>query len=628
MYLLAVSPFSKSFRKNELWYFSQSKIEAGKIVTIELRNKKIKGIVMNCKLAKNNKTEIKKSGFSLKKILGVSKYQLLSPAFIRASETTANYFAVSSGGILNSLIPKNILEEHQKFSVSDQKVIDSECGKFVVQLPDDERFSEYKSLIRGRFAKNGSVFFVVPTNEDIDIAKQKLSKGIEANTVILKNQMPKKKFQENWNKILESKKSLLVITTPQYLFSPVNNIALIIIERENSNAYKTMNRPHFDMRFFIEEYAKELGADFLLGDLMLRSETLQRYDENVFFEYTPIKFRMINNSRNILIDMKEEDQKQFRTISTKTMRVIEDGIISNKQSFLLVARKGLSPMITCGDCGQIVKCNDCDSNMTLYGKDATKKENLFKCRNCNATRSAGETCKNCSSWRLVTLGIGTEKVYQDLEEAFPDAKLFLIDKEHTKTPIQARRVIKEFYEEPAGILIGTEMALQYLNENIDNTIVISIDSLFSIPDYKIKERILNILLKTKIKSQDNFIIQTRNIEDKVFNQAIEGNLSDFYREEFYQRKKYLYPPFSLMIKLKFKEKTKAKINKIIEESKEILRPFEILVYDSFLEKRADMLNMNAIIKIKRKEWPNSELIEKLKQLPMNVDFIVDADSAL
>ncbi len=631
MYLLSISPFSKAFRKDLLWYFSSQKIDEGKIVTISIRNQSIKGLVLNCEEAKDKKAELRGLDFKIKKIIGISKNQILNSAFIQASNDTAHYFATGTGSILNYLLPKNFLEEYVKSDEENSLPLGKENGKFVVQLPDSERYSEYKSLIRGRFARNGSVFFCVPTNEDALVAKEKISKGIEQNTFVLTNDLSSKEFKKNWTEIINSTKSVLVICTPQYLFTPIKNIKLIIVERENSSAYKTRVRPYFDIRIFAENYAKYLGADFLLGDLMLRSETLQRFDEHHFFEYTPIKFRLLGTAKNLLIDMNKEsnpNDNTFTTISYKLRDIIKNSISNNKKTFVLVSRKGLAPLVLCGDCGEIVKCRECSSPVALFGKDATKKENLFKCKHCNASRSAGELCKNCNSWRLLSLGIGTEKVLEDLEKMIPNAKTFILDKEKAKTPSQAKKIIEKFNAEPAGVLIGTEMALLYLGEEIDNVVIASIDALFSIPDYRIRERILNILLRSKIKARDNFIIQTRAADEKIFKETIEGNLSDFYREEFIQRKRFNYPPFSLMIKFKFAETTKAKIEKTIEETKKILEPHEILIYDSFVEKFKNNFFMNGLIKIPRKSWPDPGIIEKLKTLPPNVDIVIDADSAL
>jgi primosomal protein N' (replication factor Y) (superfamily II helicase) len=631
MYLLSISPFSKAFRKEELWYFSSSPVEIGKIVSITLRNKNVKGLVLGCEEAKDKKSEIRQSDFAIKKIVGISKNQFLNKAFIEAANETANYFATSTGSVLNALIPKNFIEGYAKYNLELNIGTQKEHGKFIVQLPDEERYSEYKSLIRGRFAKNQSVIFCVPTNEDISIAYQKLSKGIEASTYLLNNHLSPKDFLKNWEEIIKSEKPLLLIVTPQFLFTPIKKLGLIIIERENSGAYKIHQRPYIDIRFFAENYAKHLKADFLLGDLMLRSETLKRYDEHHFFEYTPIKFRLLGTAKNILVNTNKElnpGNSNFSPISFDLRSLIKKSLSENKKTFLLSSRKGLAPLVICADCGQIVKCKDCNSSVTLFGKDATKKENIFKCKHCNATRNAGELCNNCQSWRLMSFGIGTETVYEEIEKLFPEAKIFIIDKEKTKTPNQAKKVSDNFYSEPAGILIGTEMALLYLNEEIDNVAIVSIDALFSLPDYRIKERILNILLKSKIKARDNFLIQTRNAEEKIFQQAIDGNLSEFYREEFLQRKKYNYPPFSIMIKFIFRETTKIRLEKLIAETAESLDPFKILVYDSFIEKQQGKFAMNGLIKIDKKDWPNQELKEKIQNLPPNIDVIIEAESAL
>src|SRR5690606_34278009 len=107
----------------------------------------------------------------------------------------------------------------------------------------------------------------------------------------------------------------------------------------------------------------------------------------------------------------------------------------------------------------------------------------------------------------------------------------------------------QFYDTPGSILIGTEMSLLYLKEEIANIGVVSIDSMFAIPDFSIHERILNILLKAKALASKNFILQTRNSASPIIQYAHSGNIKEFIRAELKERKIYGYPPFTLMIKM-------------------------------------------------------------------------------
>lgn len=635
MYLISVAPFTKSGKIDSLTYFSAKAIEPGLIVTVPLRRQNVKGLVIESRNIKEVKQEIKNSAFELKKIKGVSKSPLLKKEFIEAASKTAEYFVSSTGSVLNTLIPNVILENLDKVKFSPTSNKESKTGhksktdkkveisKYLLQSSDPERYSDYKSLIRSQFAKNKSVFFCVPTVEDCYYAESLLTKGIEKSAFVFNSQLTKKQILEKWQEVISRKKPTLIIATGKFLSLPINDLGTIIIERENSPAYKTMIRPYLDIRKFAEFLAEINQASFIVGDILLRAETLWRYDQHEFMEYTPIKFRTLSTNTGQILKLDENG-----TLSNELKSTIESAHQKNEQSLLFVSRRGLSPLIICGDCGQVVTCERCSSPIVLYGQNPVEPENYFKCNHCGLVRSAGETCQNCGSWKLTELGIGTEKVCKELANFIPENKIFLLDKDTAKTIKQARNIVRDFLENPGGVLVGTEMALLYLHKEIENAFVVSIDSMMSLPDFQIKERILNILLHIKILASQKFIIQTRDPNNLIFKEAIQGNLADFYRQEFIERKKLNYPPFSLIIKISTGSTNKEKLLKDFEVLKKYFLPFDFQYYSALVEKVKGRFIVNGIIRLKRNDWPNADLAAKMKNLPPQYKIEIDASSVI
>lgn len=633
MYIVEVTPFSKSIRNNSYSYFHSKPIKVGSIVTVPLRKNSVKGLVVDCKSGKNLKSELRSSDFSIKKVKGVSKEIFLRKEFIDTVSETAEYFATSVGAIIDSVIPKIVFEEIDKFKNNEQvkekiKKTETKSQKYVLQTEDEDRYSEYKSIIREKFAKNESVIFVVPTIEDCIIAEEKLSRGISKSTFVLNSKNTKKQIIDNWSKINKSEKPILLITTPKFVSLPISNIGIIIVERENSSAYRTQKMPYFDMRFYAEKYAEKMNIPFIYGDLMLRTETLKRYDDHIFFEFSSIKFRSISDAKQKIIDLKDEDEVEDyqNPISKSLKELIEENNELNEHLFILNNRKGLSPLVLCGDCGTVVKCEECGSPIVLYGKDATEKENYFNCNFCGAKRHSGEKCVNCDSWKLQTVGFGTERVKREIEKMFPKTKVLLLDKDNAKTSTQAQKIVKDFYESPSAIIIGTEMALLYLNEKIANVAISSIDSMFSSPDFRIKEKILNILLKARSKANQNFLVQTRNSENEIFSDLKAGNLTNFYRNEFIERKKYNFPPFSLIIKVSTSSNRFKTAKKEIEKIKESFDLENMIIFESRLVRNRGLKTAVGILIIDRDSWPNKKLVEKFKMLPAKFKLEIDSGS--
>jgi len=632
MRILEVIPIARSIKNDTLSYFSGSDVSVGSIIKVPLRKRIIPALVISSKDVGESKTEIKNSSFALKKISKTKCSHLLSKNFIETAETSANYYVGSIGSVLNSLVPKVLLENTEKIKLGTHKIEEhkklTKAEKFVIQSTDEDRYAQYKSIIREEFAKNSSIFFCLPTIQDIKKAKESLCKGIEQYTYILHGSMGKKEILNTINKILVEKHSLLIIATGSFLSIPKNNIGTIILDKENSRTYKMQTRPYIDIRKFAEMFAVKTNTRIIFGDLLLRTDTIWRQKKGELIELMPLKFRSLTTSTQEIIDMrtikKNDTKTYFSVLSEELIKKIQNNIENNEHMFIFSGRRGLSPSTVCADCGNVVKCNSCGAHTVLHRSTA---ENFFLCHKCGERRSAVEKCSYCGGWRLATLGIGSELVEEKIKELYPKANIFRIDADATKTQKKAEEVAEKFYNSPQGILVGTEMALLYLTEKIQNTAVVSIDSFFSIPDFRINERVLNILLKIRSITDKHFIIQTRDITQKVFDYAVKGNLVDFYRDEIDDREKLHFPPFTTLIKISIIG-NRNEVLGLVQDIQRMIEPFEIDIFPAFIPQSKGKFGVNGIIKIASTKWPEKDLYEKLKNLPMDVLVNIDPDSLI
>jgi primosomal protein N' len=169
--------------------------------------------------------------------------------------------------------------------------------------------------------------------------------------------------------------------------------------------------------------------------------------------------------------------------------------------------------------------------------------------------------------------------------------------------------------------------LMYLKETVANTAVISIDSFFSIPDFRINEKVMNILLKIRACTTRSFLVQTRDIEQKILKYATGGNLAEFYRDEIKERELLSYPPFSIPIKITLQGDKKTVLAGMEQLQKE-MAPYEVDIFPAFIPITKGKFSMHALLKIKRKEWVNQDLLHKLNSLPPQYTINVDPESLL
>jgi len=128
------------------------------------------------------------------------------------------------------------------------------------------------------------------------------------------------------------------------------------------------------------------------------------------------------------------------------------------------------------------------------------------------------------------LGIGVETIQKELEKIIPVKNIYTLDKNSASTINKSRKIIDAFLDNPTGVLVGTEMILLYLKEEVENMVIANIDSMFTIPDFQIKERMLNIVLRAKNKASKNFYIQSKDPKNLIFKSALKNDSSEFYRQ--------------------------------------------------------------------------------------------------
>jgi len=655
MKIVTVIPFQKGILKEEFTYFSAKNIENGSIVSISMRNKKNLGLVISCEDVSKEKSIIKNMSYNLKKIDEVKDKSIFKKEFFESIISASKYFAIKKKLIISSLIPSILIEEYDEISkIKNKKKIKIDIEKNYNNLKTEkllfqtnliDRISFYKTLIRGSFAEKKSVFMLLPTEKDIENFSELLSKGIEKFTFSIHGGLSKNKQLEKIKEIINCDHPILIFATTPYLSIPREDIKTIILEHESSNAYKTIKKPNIDLRIFAEIFAFKTGAKFILSDSFLRFETVARKEIDNLNEIYPLSFK-VNFEGEIKILGKNEavekltkedlEKKKFKILTTATINEIKKSIDKKENVFIFALRKGLAATTICRDCNELVICDKCLAPVVLYQTKDTKKR-IFVCNKCGAEKKSETTCSKCGSWNLMPLGIGTDTVYEEVKKLFPKTEIFKLDKETVKTTNKAEKIIKEFQKNPGSIIIGTEMALFYLKEKIPLTIISAFDSLWSIPNFRMSEKIIQIIISILSKTEKQFIVETKNEEDEIINAVKIDNLVSFVRDEIKDRENLGYPPFKRFIKISFlgsKTET-ANAKKFLSEN---FKEYNPEIFSGFLSKFKDKFITNVLIKIELKNWSlpelshnskiNEILSQKLFSLPIQFSINIDPENLI
>ncbi|MFT5360023.1 MAG: primosomal protein N' [Candidatus Paceibacteria bacterium] len=567
MNLISVIPIMKGLLKKELTYFSSKDLSVGYIVTVLIRKKEVRALVTKIEDLSKKKISVRASDFELKKVLGVHAKSPLDKHFVEAVRKTAEYHVLSVGATLFRLVPQEVLENNlRKKEPAPHLSLSGSHEELAFQASFEDRISFYKTYIRELFAKKESLYICLPSSRDVEVFKESLSKGVESYIFSLHGDITKKKLKETLNNIDDLDHSVVVLGTPQFLYSITDSMHTIILEHESSPIYKTFVDPLFDIRTFVRFLAKEQKNKLILADTILQTETIWETKEGSLDTLIPANFRFQEKNERVILDTKDrEEGSPWSPITEELKSRIVKSIEVKERIFLFTLRKGLAPFTVCNDCKKTLTCKNCETPLTLY-KQKTSGERIFVCNTCKHTAETLTTCPYCNSWNLTPLGVGTEMIEDYLKENIPEARVFVLDQNTAKTKTQAKKIIKEYESTPGAIMVATELALHHQMKEVPLVGIVSFDSLFAIPSFRIHERILHLLIHLEDMSLNSFVVQTKNIEAPILKTFKDNTFIQYYNNEITERQNFSYPPFTTLIKIIPDTRTsKEEVKKIAEK---------------------------------------------------------------
>ncbi len=619
---------------SELSFFSRDAHEPGAIVGASIRGRTIPALVVESKDAREDRLNVRGADFTLKKLSAHSKSkQVFSQAFIAACHDTALWHGVHVGSVFALLTSQNILGDSAKLaSVSEQalsKRTESEnirAEVLMLQAEKSERVSIYRNLVREAFARKSSVLILAPTIIEAETLVEELKRGIEEQVVLMTSEMPKKKLITEWNRSVESEKPLLIVAMAFGLSIPRATIDTIILERESARSWRSMARPHIDIRRAAENVARHTGTRFICADFPVRAETRYRVDIHEMEELARSQTRVLGTTEARIIDRRVKDEmkgtkRMFRSFSVETEELIRTEIAKGGRAAVFAARRGIAPLTVCNDCGTAVTDPETGVPMILHKR---ADGNVFLSHRSGAILPAEISCAECGGWNLVTLGIGVERVADELGRVFPDTKITVFTKDTAPSYRSAKKMSETFFAESGGILVGTERMLPFITEPVEAIVVASLDSILSVPLWRADEHALSILFYLRERAENSFIVETRKPESRAMKALASGNPTDFYRDEIREREEYQYPPFTVFIGLSW-QGTLASVEKNRIFVAEAFKDTDLVGPLPGTQETKTLWRARAVIRVSRKEWPNEILADRLRALPPDIEVEIDPD---
>ena len=348
---------------------------------------------------------------------------------------------------------------------------------------------------------------------------------------------------DEYRKIMQGKVKI-VVGARSAIFAPLKNIGIIVIDEEHSTTYKQDNNPRYHARDVAILRSKYHHAPVLLGSATPSLESFARAKKGVYTLLTLTNRASGGNLPEVkVIDMKNEVKKGNFILSAILSKKIEEKLKKKEQIILLLNRRGYSSMLTCRDCGHVLKCPNCDISLTYH-----KTSNTNRCHYCNYSIKNIHKCPVCGSDSMKDYGLGTERLEEELNKKFK-ARIIRMDMDTTARKGMHEKIIEDFGAYKYDILLGTQMIAKGLDFPLVTLVgVINADSSLNIPDFRSAENTFGLLSQVagragRSDKPGEVIIQSYNPEHYSILLAKEHNYLKFYEEEMKIRKVLSYPPF-------------------------------------------------------------------------------------
>ena len=361
----------------------------------------------------------------------------------------------------------------------------------------------------------------------------------------------------------------LVIGARSALFAPLPRLGLIIVDEEHDPAYKQESQTRYQARDVAVVRAKVEGALVVLGS---GTPCVQSFQNCISARYHLLSMPERVEKRPLpeveIVDMKtlEGSQPKSEMISPKLHEALARDLKAGNQAMLFLNRRGFHPVHLCRSCGKSIRCPNCDVALTYH-----LKENRLFCHYCDFCCRTLLKCSSCEQGDLKAYGFGTERLEQELQTLFPDARISRMDTDSTRKKGEAFKILKRFSAHEIDMLVGTQMITKgYDFPGVTLVGVISADLSLNFPDFRAGERTFQLLSQVAGRAgrgnqRGKVIIQTFNPDHYAVIAATAHDYPLFFEKETELRAQLGYPPFSHLACLRFNGNNNRKTAEVVKD---------------------------------------------------------------
>lgn len=432
---------------------------------------------------------------------------------------------------------------------------------------------------------------------------------------------------EVWQKVLKGEYRV-VLGARSSIFLPFRNLGLVIVDEEHESSYKQYDpAPRYHARDTAIYLTHLHKAKIVLGSA---TPSLESYYNAKIKKYGLVtlkgRYGGVQSPLIEVVSIAEETKRKTMQSHFTTVLINEiTGALSRKEQVILFQnRRGYTPVLLCTTCGYTPRCINCDVSLTFH-----KSSGKLHCHYCGYKQEVLYACPACGSTKIEQKGFGTEKIEDELQRLFENAKIARMDLDSTRSRNSFQLLLNDFEDGRIDILVGTQMVAKGLDfGNVTTIGIISADSMLNYPDFRAFERSFQMLSQVSGRAgrrakQGKVIIQAYDTAHRVISQVIRNDYEEMFNTEILERRNFHYPPLYRLIQLDVKHKDLSKLANIAASLAMVLKS---QFADRILGPEAPLISrirnyyiQTILIKVEKEGISVQKIKEVLKYILVNFD---------
>ena len=368
-----------------------------------------------------------------------------------------------------------------------------------------------------------------------------------------------------WQMLLEGR-CHTAIGARSGIFAPIENLGLIIVDEEHDSSYKQSDSLRYNARDLAVVRGRLARCPVVLGSATPALESYYNAQRQKY-RYLPLPLRHSSASqvKVDIVDLQERKpwEMKSRNVSPELHSALENALKNREQAFILYNRRGFASFLQCDTCQKVLECPNCSVTLTYH-----KKINLLRCHycdyqcvppdycpDCNRNAPKGETGRQAPPGKFVHRGAGTERIYEELQKLFPEARLDRLDSDAAGSSIRLNAILERVRSGATDILVGTQMiAKGHDLPGVTLVGVIDCDVGLHLPDFRASERVFQLLTQAsgragRSSAPGQVILQTRVPLHPSLLKTVEKDFAGYAAHELANRRLLNYPPFTRILRI-------------------------------------------------------------------------------